>query len=429
MNDQHSSRHYYLKSAQTSSIFEDTNWILEPRNEEVPALLRSVYHKNCLELNTNETGLFQYSDWLPVHHTLAGSAAPVTYKSRGLAGMLGLKNLFITFNGYWPEKQAWMKTCTFKETEAYSVCARLGNFKDHTLVVASAGNTARAFARVCSDNKIPLLVFVPERNLHTMWFNKPVSDVIKLVAVSGGDYLDAIHLSQTVCDQDRFLPEGGVKNIARRDGMGVTVLSAVTRIGRIPEYYFQAIGSGSGAIAAWEANLRMINDGRYGSRKMKIIVSQNKPFTPIYHAWKAGSRQLIMNKIEEEKKYIPDLYASVLSNRLPAYSIAGGLYDVLKDSSGDVVAVDNDEAEEASGIFFDTEGIDIHPAAAVATASLISHVKKGLISKDAEIMLNITGGGEQLMKQQNHIFHLKPDLTVDRETAPQELKKLLADQL
>ncbi len=55
--------------------------------------------------------------------------------------------------------------------------------------------------------------------------------------------------------------------MARRDGMGTTVLSATTFIGRIPDYYFQAIGSGTGAIAAWEANLRFLQDGRFGAQK------------------------------------------------------------------------------------------------------------------------------------------------------------------
>ena len=59
--------------------------------------------------------------------------------------------------------------------------------------------------------------------------------------------------------------------------MACTVLSAVTTIGRIPDYYFQAVGSGTGAIAAWEANMRLIEDGRFGSNTMKLMVSQNAP--------------------------------------------------------------------------------------------------------------------------------------------------------
>ena len=57
----------------------------------------------------------------------------------------------------------------------------------------------------------------------------------------------------TVAGWDGFIAEGGAKNVARRDGMGTTVLSAVTTIGEIPDAYFQAVGSGTGAIAIFLA--------------------------------------------------------------------------------------------------------------------------------------------------------------------------------
>ena len=61
----------------------------------------------------------------------------------------------------------------------------------------------------------------------------------------GGDYFDAIHLSNLALKSDKFYAEGGAKNVARRDVMATTVLSAATTIGRIPDYYFQAVGSGA----------------------------------------------------------------------------------------------------------------------------------------------------------------------------------------
>ncbi len=112
---------------------------------------------------------------VPVDRFLNGSSAPATYKSEGLAKHLGLKNLYITFSGYWPEKGVTMRTCSFKETESYSVCGRLTSDIKGVLVVASAGNTARAFARVCSDNQIPLLLVVPEDNLDALWFDEPLT--------------------------------------------------------------------------------------------------------------------------------------------------------------------------------------------------------------------------------------------------------------
>ena len=113
-------------------------------------------------------------------------------------------------------------------------------------VVSSAGNTARAFAQVCSDNNINLLLTIPEDNLDALWFEKPLNPCVKVLATkSGSDYFDAINLGNIACEVEGFFAEGGAKNIARRDGMATTMLSATTFIGRIPDYYFQAVGSGT----------------------------------------------------------------------------------------------------------------------------------------------------------------------------------------
>ena len=227
------------------------------REKTTPSLIRAVYENIQINVKDDSWGLYKFADWLPVNRALNGSSAPVTFKSEGLATKLGLKNLWITFSGYWPEKGAAMKTCSFKETEAYSVGGSMTPEMDKILVVASAGNTSRSFAKVCSENNIPLLICVPEDNIKALWFDEPLNDCVKLIcSKSGSDYFDAIHFRILLPDLEHFIPEGGAKNVARRDGMATTVLSAVTTIGKIPEYYFQAVGSGTGAIAAWEANLR-----------------------------------------------------------------------------------------------------------------------------------------------------------------------------
>ncbi len=414
MSNKFTKTFYQLQSVRTGKVFIDNGWILDAPGETNPTLIRAVYSKKYLETKNDSWGLYRYADWLPVSRKLKGSSAPVTYKSKGLADKLGLKNLWITFSGYWPEKGGKMSTCSFKETEAYSVCGRMTPGMNKVLVVASAGNTSRSFAKVCSDNNIPLLICVPEDNLSALWFNEPLNKCVKLICSrSGSDYFDAIHLSNIIAGMEGFIPEGGAKNIARRDGMATTVLSAVTTIGQIPEYYFQAVGSGTGAIAAWEANLRLISDGRFGTNKMKLMVSQNVPFIPIYEAWRAGSRAMLPLDENLARRQVEEIDAKVLSNRKPPYAVAGGLFDALSDSGGDVLLATNEQARFASGIFQETEGIDIHPAAAVATATLIEATKSKSIDKNALIMLNITGGGEKKFKAEKELFYLKPDLVFD----------------
>ena len=421
---------YQLQTVATGRVFDDDGWTLDDKQCDQPSMVRPIYEKK--QLNVREEaclGLYRYADWLPIKTMLKNPSEPITYKSEGLAKCLGLNNLYITFNGWWPERKARMKTCSFKEMEAYSVCARLDDdLKSQVLVVASAGNTARAFAKVCSDNGIKLLLCVPQDNINALWFDKPLNHCVKLITTeSGSDYFDAINLSNVVCEMDGYLAEGGAKNIARRDGMSTTMMSATTFIGRTPDFYFQAVGSGTGAIAAWEANLRFIVDGRFGSNKARLIVSQNKPFVPMYEAWCADSRALLPYDADQARKDAAEICAPVLSNRKPPYGLAGGLYDALKDTNGDIFAVSNDEANAAKALFEETEGIDIYHAAAVATASLQQAVEKGTVKADDVVMLNVTGGGEKRFHAEHELYYLKPDHIFKIDFTREEVERVLAE--
>jgi cysteate synthase len=418
---------YTLECVATGRQFDDTGWMLEDRMCASPSLVRAKYAKKQIEVKDDNHGLYKFHDWLPIHRMLHGSAAPVTYKSEGLAKRLGLSNLYVTFSGWNPKHGARMTTCSFKETEAYSVCARIPEGEERILVVASAGNTARAFAKVCSDNGIPLLLSVPADNLDALWFESPLNECVKLIASErGSDYFDAIHLSNLALKSKRFFAEGGAKNVARRDGMATTMLSAATTIGRIPDIYFQAVGSGTGAIAAWEANLRLIEDGRFGDTKCRLVVSQNAPFVPMYDAWRVGSRVMLDYDDGHARRDAEIIDAKVLSNRRPPYGIAGGLFDALKDTDGEIVVATNAAARKAAALFLDTEGCDIHPAAAVATASLVKAVSEGRVDKNAVVMLNVTGGGEVLYKSGlaaagRQLWHLKPSHVFSVEATSEEV--------
>jgi len=413
---------YNLINCGNGRRFEDKGWTLADPESAAPALVRAEYENKQYNPRTELDGFYRFADWLPIRRTLQGSCAPVTYKSEKLAAELGLNNLYITLSGYYPAIGARMETCSFKETEAYSVCARLPENNDKVLVVASAGNTARAFAKVCSDNGIPLLLSIPLDNISALWFKKPLNDCVKIIASpKGSDYFDAIALSDIACKSPLFMAEGGAKNVARRDGMGTTLLSAVEAIGRIPDAYFQAIGSGTGTIAAWENNLRLIEDGRFGTHKMKLYPSQNDPFTIMYDSWKLHSRELVPMTPEEARKAASIIDAKVLSNRKPPYPIAGGLFDALEDAGGDIYKVTNEELHQWQEKFIKLEGIDIHNAAGVAVASLAMAVADGTVGKDDVIMLNITGAGEELAKSEGEIFYAEPHLVLDPSLPEEEI--------
>ena len=87
-------------------------------------------------------------------------------------------------------------------------------------------------------------------------------------------------------------------------------------------------------------------------------------------SWKSCGRELVEIDDDDGKKQIQQISAQVLSNRRPAYSVRGGVFDALTETRGDMLTADNFEALHASRLFEETEGIDIDSAGAVGLALL-----------------------------------------------------------
>ena len=385
------------------------------------SLLRAEYKAKKLELK-NVPGIGKFNDWLPIEETLTTEAAPICYKSEELARELGLENLYISFSGYWPERGALIKTCSFKELEAHPTMQRIKESGNDAIVIASVGNTARAFSHVSTLTGIDVYIVVPRCGVPRMWLPEEPTDSIHLIKLGkGNDYTDAIKLSERIAQLPGMVSEGGARNVARRDGMGTVMLDAAVTIKRIPDHYFQAVGSGTGAIAAWEAAIRLRDDGRFGDHLPRLQLAQNLPFAPMMSAWNAGRREIIPEiDMPDPKHNIKNMYANVLSNRAPPYSVTGGLYDALKDTDGLMYGVTNNEAKAAKAFFESLEGIDILPPSAVSVAALIKGIDAGNVHKDDVVLLNIAGGGVERLKEDFTLHKIKPETSVEDPDVPLE---------
>lgn len=375
--------------------------------ENDDSLLRADYYEKRLELR-NQPGIGRFHSWLPIQEELTTDAGPITYKSEALARELGLSNLYIGFSGYWPERGAFIKTCSFKELEAYPTMQLLKESGGKAIVLASAGNTGRAFAHVSALTGTDVYIVVPDSGVSQLWLPEEPTESIHLIGMSpGNDYTDAINLAGRVAKLPGMIPEGGARNVARRDGMGAVMLDAAVTIGKMPDHYFQAVGSGTGGISAWEASLRLRADGRFGQKLPKLQLAQNLPFVPMYSAWQARRREIIPElDMKDAKKQVEETYATVLTNRAPPYGVTGGLYDALVDTEGIMYAITREEALEAKALFESLEGIDILPPSAVAAASLLKAVEAGNVGRDEAILLNIAGGGYKRLKEDFTLFQV-----------------------
>lgn len=383
-----------------------------------PALLRAIYESRELYVREVLPGIFPFVDWLPVgdkYFRLPGRelGQPLSYKSCGLARRLGLRNLHIAFSGYWPERGANLVTRSFKEFEVQaSICRFLASCPEGEippLIVASAGNTGNAYNFMTSLLGLPLYLVVPESALEHL--RLPIQASARVVAVQG-DYTDSIRVAEQLKPMLRAQTDGGIRNVGRRAGMGVVYLNAVLHPSqgthRLFDHYFQAIGSGSGAIGTWEAVENLLRDGRFGNTRTRIHVAQNEPFTPVPDAWEQHSVDLIHYGTLETSIRVASVTASVLANRTPAYSVSGGIRDVLAASDGMAWKVTNVELFEAAQLFRETEGVDIAPAGAVATGALVKAACTGAIGPDDAVLLHITAGGFEIPWTEETIYTARP---------------------
>jgi cysteate synthase len=392
-----------------------------------PSLLRADYAERQLHLK-NAPGIFRFGSWLPIRGTLPTDAGPVCYRSEALARELGLPHLYIGFNGYWPVRGGTITSCSFKELEALPTMVRARETTTKTLVIASAGNTARAFLQVSALTGVPVMVVVPERSLPRLWTTVPAEHAC-VIAVRG-DYTDAIRFSRDLCSLPGLIEEGGARNIARRDGMGTVMLNAAVTIGRMPEYYFQAIGSGTGGIAAWEASVRLRADGRFGNALPALHLSQNLPFVPMVSAWNDQRRDLVADRdMPDAKTAISRVYSDVLTNREPPYAVPGGVFDAMSATNGRMYAVSNTEARAAGALFTGVEGIDLDPAAAVCTASLIRACDDGSIDTGRIVLLNITGGGYERVREDHALVPVHSAFCVPAGATAEQVRERLPDRM
>ena len=180
---------------------------------------------------------------------------------------------------------------------------------------------------------------------------------MNLVVIADGDYPDAIELVAAVSRTAPFYPEGGIRNVGRRDGLATVLLSAFEEMGCLPSHYFQAVGSGTGTIAVLEG-ARRVRDAIGGGQLPRLVLCQNIPFTPIYDAWRGRLRQLSNESAESYRGAVADAFADELTNWKPPYGVRGGVYESLVESGGDVMATDNTSVQKAMDMFRWLEGID-----------------------------------------------------------------------
>jgi len=386
---------YYLRCPKCKSTFPDVGFSFECPHG-CNSIVKTVY---TAKPSFAGKGMRRYTDYLPLNSEIKYDEFPAIFKSQEYSE-IHRSEIYFILNGYAPEYNVGMRTCTFKELEVLAslkYCEERGaNF-----TLSSVGNTANAFLELGKyAQNVQILLFIPEEITCCM-FEINRSENVRLVGVKGG-YDLATRLAKKFAEKSEdWRYEGGGLNFARRDALSTMAYAFVEQFGFSPDYYVQSVGSGTGVIAFFDGMKRL------GMRPPSVMLAQNEPFLPIVEAWN--------RKLDAFPEYdfnpVEVLYAKVLSNKNPLYYQTGGLRDILTETNGMAFGITTDEAKKAGKEFKKIYGFELYPAAEVAIAALNKVNVEG-----KRVVVNITGSGLDLLKKDYRVKEAKFDYIVESES-------------
>lgn len=331
-------------------------------------------------------GLWRYMDVLPLYNRdniiSMGEGGTPLIKSRAVASMLGLKHLYIK-----DERQG--PTASFKDRQATVAISALKEIGVDSVVVASTGNVAIAYAAYGARAGIKLWAFFPSLTPGDKMREAALygAEVIKIT----GTYDQTKELAARFAKRQGVFLDRGIKSVAAIEAMKTIAYEIAEQLGddledggrwRTPDWFIQGVSGGMGPIGVAKGFRELYGFGLVdGMPKMGII--QSSGCAPMVQAFQRNQR--IATPIEDPETIIATL---ATGNPGRAYEM---LYDYVQNFGGGFFDASDEEAFNAIRILARSEGISVEPATGVTFAGLFKMVQSGAIKPDDVVVVNCSG--------------------------------------
>jgi threonine synthase len=330
--------------------------------------------------------LWRYREVLPIYDPAnivsLGEGGTPLIRSRALAAMLGLKNLYIK-----DERQG--PTASFKDRQATVAVSALREMGVDSVVVASTGNVAIAYAAYGARAGIRLTAFFPSLTPNEKMREAALygAEVIKTT----GNYDQTKEVAARYAKGKGIFLDRGIKSVAAIEAMKTMAYEIAEQLGyvfhdgqqwRSPDWFIQGVSGGMGPIGVGKGFREMLDFGLI-DRMPAFGIVQSSGCAPMVEAFGRGQR--IATPIEHSNTVIATL---ATGNPGRAYEL---LYDYVRAHGGHFVSASDQEAFEATRIVARNDGISVEPATGVTFAGLFKLVQQGIIRPDDVVVVNCSG--------------------------------------
>jgi threonine synthase len=330
--------------------------------------------------------LWRYREVLPIYDhaniVSLGEGGTPLIKSQALAGMLGLKHLYLK-----DERQG--PTNSFKDRQATVAISAMREIGVDEVVVASTGNVAIAYAAYCARAGIKLWSFFPGLTPGAKMREAAIygAEVVKI----SGSYDETKEIAARFARSKGIFLDRGIKSVAAIEAMKTMAYEIAEDLShelgdgtrwRSPDWFIQGVSGGMGPIGVGKGFREMFGLGLIDKMPAMGII-QSSGCAPMVEAFVRGQR--IATPIEHPQTVIATL---ATGNPGRAYEL---LYDYVGTNGGSFASASDEEAFEAIRMVARLDGISVEPATGVTFAGLFKLVQDGVIQPDQVVVVNVSG--------------------------------------
>ena len=328
-------------------------------------------------LPTREKSLWRYREVLP----LPGNVEPVSLGEGGTPLLHAEK--FGDDIDLWIKDESINPTQSFKArgmTVAVSMAKHLGATK---LAVPSAGNAGGALAAYAARAGLEAHIFMPR--------DTPRANIIECREL--GAHVALINGLITDCGAEiarRKTKEGWfdvstLNEPYRVEGKKTLGYELAEQCDwRLPDLVLYPAGGGTGLIGMWKAFDEMETLGWIGRERPRMFAVQAAGCAPIVRAFETG---------EKTAAEFPDAHTIASGLRVPKAIGDFLILNILRQSNGGAIAVDDEEMIRVAREVGSSEGLFVCPEGAACFAALKSLRAAGKIVSGERVIIFNTGSG------------------------------------
>ena len=373
----------YLQCSLTGDTFSnDIPRRLSPSSQK-PLLARynldkakKTMTKDVLKSRRND--MWKYEEILPIfdeHNIVSlGEGNTPLMKMNNLSKFLKIDNLYVKDESNNP-------TGSFKARGLSAAISKAKEFGIKGIVMPSAGNAAGAMSAYAAKSKMSANVFMPK--------DAPLANKMECVAFGAkvelvnGFISDAGKASAEAAEKYDLFDISTLKEPFRVEGKKTMGLEIIEQLcWEVPDVIIYPTGGGTGIVGIWKAINELQEMGMIDNKKPKMICVQAEGCSPLVDAFE-----------KDEEYATPFVNPKTLAAGMRVPLAVGDfiIFNILKQSNGTAIRINDQEMLEGVSLLSKEEGIFAAPeggAVLIATKKLRDN---GFIKDDDKVVVVNTG--------------------------------------